>query len=147
MHCRILFSFLLEIFIGCASFKNDRERSDPGKYCPISLLPIISKIFESFINDSLTKHLDITCLFSDLLYGFHTFRSTADILYVLGERIYNALDADGEKKVIEFEISKAFDNVCHICRVVPQAKILWCCWPYPKYLGILFAGTFIESCS
>ena len=40
-------------------FKNDGERSDPGKYSPISLLPIISKIFEYFINESLTKHLDI----------------------------------------------------------------------------------------
>ena len=33
-------------------FKNDGERSDPGKYRPISLLPIIGKIFESFINYS-----------------------------------------------------------------------------------------------
>ena len=30
----------------------------PGDY-RISLLPNISKIFESFIHDSLTKHLDI----------------------------------------------------------------------------------------
>ena len=51
----------------------------------LSLLPIISKIFESSINDSLTKHLDITGLFSDLHYGFHAFRSTADILTVLSE--------------------------------------------------------------
>ena len=34
--------------------------------CPTILLPIISKIFESFINDRLTKHLDFTGLFSDL---------------------------------------------------------------------------------
>ena len=50
--------------------KNDGERSDPGKYRPISLLPIISKIFESFVNDCLTKHLDMTGLFSGLQYGF-----------------------------------------------------------------------------
>ena len=37
--------------------KNDGDRSDPGKYRPISLLSIVSKIFESFINDSLIKHL------------------------------------------------------------------------------------------
>ena len=43
-------------------FKNDGERSDPGKCHPTSLLPIISKIFESFINDSLTKHLHTTIL-------------------------------------------------------------------------------------
>ena len=94
-------------------FKNDGERSDPGKYRPISLLPIISKIFESFINDSLPKHLDITGLFSDLQYGFRAFRSTTGILIVLSERIYISLDAGGETRAIAFEISKAFDNVWH----------------------------------
>ena len=49
------------------------ERDDPGKYRTISLLPICSKIFESFINDSLTKHVDITGLFSDLQYGFRAY--------------------------------------------------------------------------
>ena len=43
------------------------------------------------INDSLTKHLDITGLFSDLQYGFRAFRSTADILAALSKRIYNSL--------------------------------------------------------
>ena len=91
---------------------NDGERSDPGKYRPIRLLPIISKIFESFIN-SLTKHLDITSLFSDLQYGFHTFRSTIDILTVLSECIYNSLDAGGETRAIVLDISKAFSTVWH----------------------------------
>ena len=89
-------------------FKNDGERSDPGKYRPISLPPIISKIFETFINDSLTKHFDITGLFCDLQYGFRAFWSTADILIVLSERIYNTLDAGGEMRAIELNISKAF---------------------------------------
>ena len=80
-------------------FKNDRERSDPGKYHPISLV-IISKIFESFINDGLTEHLDITGLFSDLQYGFRAFRYTADILIVLSEHIYNSLDAGEETRAI-----------------------------------------------
>ena len=86
-------------------YKNDGGLSDPGKYHPIILVPIISKIFESFINDSLTKHLDITGLFSDLQYGFHAFQSTADIQAVLSERIYNSLDAGGERSVIALGIS------------------------------------------
>ena len=82
-------------------------------YSPISLLPAISKIFESFINDSLTRHLDITGLSSDLQYGFRAFPSTADILTVLNERIYNSLDAGGETRAIALDISKAFNKVCH----------------------------------
>ena len=58
----------------------------------LSLLPIISKIYVSFINDSLTEQLDIT----GLQYGFRSFRSTADIQTVLSEYIYNLLDAGGE---------------------------------------------------
>ena len=95
------------------AYKNDGERSDPGNYRPISLLPIISKIFESFINDSLIKHLNGTGLFSDLQYGFRAFRSTADLLTVLSERIYNSLDAGGETRAIALDISKAFDKVWH----------------------------------
>ena len=95
------------------AFKNDGDRSDPGKYHPISLLSIVSKIFESFINDSLIKHLDSTGLFSDLQYGFRTLRSTADILTVLSERIYNSMDAGGETRAIALDISKAFDKVWH----------------------------------
>ena len=82
-------------------FKYDGEISDPGKYRTISLLPIISKIFESFINDSLTKHLYITGLFSDLRYEFCAFRYNADILTVYS--------ANGETSALDF--SKAFDKV------------------------------------
>ena len=74
---------------------------------------IISKIFESFFNDSLTKQLDITGLFSDLQYGFRTFLSTADTLTVLSESIYNSLDAGGETRAIALDISKAFNRVWH----------------------------------
>ena len=134
-------------------FKNDGERSDPGKYRPdpgmfrpTSLLPIISKIFESFFNDSLTKHLDITGLFSDLQYGCRAFRSIADILTVLSERIYNSLDAGGETRAIALDISKAFDKVYH-SGLLHKLKSYDVVGPILSILGILFAGTFIESCS
>ena len=91
-------------------FKTDEERSDGGKYRPISLLPIISKIFESFINDSLTKHLNFTGLFSDLQHDSRAFRPTADILTVLSKHIYNSLNAGGEPRAIALDISKAFNK-------------------------------------
>ena len=41
------------------------------------------------------------------------------------------------------DISKAFNKAWH-ARLLHS---LWYCWLNPEYLGIFFAGTFIESCS
>ena len=95
------------------AFKNCGDRSDPSKYRPISLLPIVSKIFETLINKKLTDHLESLGLLTDKQYGFRKNRSTADLLTVITERIYRALDRCGEAKSIALDISKAFDRVWH----------------------------------
>ena len=101
----------------CASvvpiFKNSGERSQPGNYRPISLLPIISKIFESVIKSVIVNHLESQNLLSDKQYGFRSSRSTADLLTVITEKIYRALDNCGEARVVALDISKAFDRVWH----------------------------------
>ena len=94
-------------------FKNSGERSDPRNYRPISLLPIISKVFESLINGALVSHLESHGLFSDKQYGFRVARSTADLLTVITERFYRALDQCGEARAVALDISKAFDKVWH----------------------------------
>ena len=66
-------------------YKDSGERSDPHNYHPISLLPVISKVFESIINVALVRLLDSSGLFSDFQYGFRTSRSTADILTVISD--------------------------------------------------------------
>ena len=92
-------------------FKNSGERSDPWNYCPISFLPIISKVFESLINGALVSHLKSHGLFSDKQYGFRAARSTADHLTVITERFYCALDQCGKARALD--ISKTFDKVWH----------------------------------
>ena len=62
---------------------------------------------------SLVNHLDSHNLFSDYQYGFRSGRSTADVLTVISERVYHALDACGETSAIALDISKAFDKVWH----------------------------------
>ncbi|XP_014790847.1 uncharacterized protein LOC106884129 [Octopus bimaculoides] len=91
--------------------KNCGDRSNPGNYRPISLLPINSKVFESLINDSLVKYLDSNRLFSDSQYSFRTGRSTIDLLTVISERVYCALNVSGQARVVARDISKAFDRV------------------------------------
>ena len=51
-------------------FKNNGERSNAGDYRPISLLPVVSKVFEILINSSIIKHLDSNDIRSDHQYCF-----------------------------------------------------------------------------
>ena len=50
--------------------------SDPNNYCPISLLPIVSKVLEHIIFNKLCDHLSIT----DHQKGFLPGRSTTDTI-------------------------------------------------------------------
>ena len=52
-------------------------------------------------------------LFSDTQYGFRPARSTADLLTLITDKIYHALDKCGEAKLIALDISKAFDKDWH----------------------------------
>ena len=95
------------------AFKKDGERSNPKDYRPISLLSVVSKVFERLINDRLVLHLEKAGVFSDFQYGFRSARSTADLLTVLTERIARSLNSSGATRAISLDISKAFDRVWH----------------------------------
>ena len=77
------------------------------------MLPIISKVFESLINGALVSHLESHGLFSDKQYGLRVAHSTADLLTVITEWFYHALDQCGEARAVALDISKAFDKVWH----------------------------------
>ena len=54
-------------------FKNVGERSSTKKYHPVSLLSVVSKVFEKLVNNRIVGHLEKCCLFSDFQYGFRSF--------------------------------------------------------------------------
>ena len=60
---RVLFSILLEDFIGGPVFKNVGERSTAKKYHPVSLLSVVSKVFEKLVNNRIVDHLEKSGLF------------------------------------------------------------------------------------
>ena len=39
-------------------FKNVGKRSNAKNYCPISLLSVVSRVFEKLINNKIVDHLD-----------------------------------------------------------------------------------------
>ena len=79
------------------AFKNVGERSTAKNYRPVSLLSVVSKVFEK--------------LFSDFQHGFRSCRSTADFLTLVSDRIARAFNRSGATRAVALDISKAFDRV------------------------------------
>ena len=52
-------------------FKNAGERFT-AKNCPVSLLSVVSKVFEKLVNNRIVDHLEKCGLFSDFQYGFRS---------------------------------------------------------------------------
>ena len=94
-------------------FKNVGERSTAKNYRPVSLLSVVSKVFEKLVNNRIVDHLEECDLFSDFQYGFRSSRSTADLLTVVSDRIARASNRAGATRAVALDLSKAFDRVWH----------------------------------
>ena len=73
-------------------FKNIGERSTTKNYCPVSLLSVVSKVFEKLVNNRIVDNLEKCGHFSDSQYGFRFSRPTADLLTVVSGRIARAFN-------------------------------------------------------
>ena len=86
---------------------------DPGNYRPISILPVLSKTIEYFVNSQLTQYLDDRGLLSNCQYGFRKDHSTTYLMLDLFDRIYTAKSKQKRPGIIFLDIKKAFDTVNH----------------------------------
>ena len=94
-------------------FKNVGERSTAKNYHPVSLLSVVSKVFEKLVNNRIVGHLEKCGIFPDFQYGFRSSRSTADLLTVVSDRIARAFNRSGPTRAVAPDICKAFDRVWH----------------------------------
>ena len=94
-------------------FENVGERSTAKNYRPVSLLSVVSKVFEKPVNNRIVDHLEKCGLFSDFQYGFRSSRSTADLLTVVSDRISRAFNRSRATRAVVLDISKAFGRVWH----------------------------------
>ena len=93
-------------------FKNVAEWSTAKSFSPVSLISVVSKIFEKLVNNRIVDHLEKCGLFSDFQYGFRSSRSTADLLTVVSDRIARAFNnRSGSTRAVALDISKVFDKV------------------------------------
>ena len=94
-------------------FKNVGVRSTAENYRPVSLLSVVSKVFEKLVNNRIADHLEKCGLFSDFQYVFRSSQSTADLLTVVSDRIARAFNRSGATRAVALDISMAFDKVWH----------------------------------
>ena len=103
----------MKVSSGVPLFKNVGERSTAENYGPVSLLSVISNVFEELVNTRIVDHLEKCGLFCDFQYDFRSSRSTADLLTVVSVRIARAFNRSGFTQAVALDIFKAFDRVWH----------------------------------
>ena len=86
---------------------------DPGNFRPISVVPIIAKIFEKIVSDQLSTYFEDNHLLHPHQGAYRSGKSTQDILLVAVDRIVYLLDK-GEAVCTAFlDLRKAFDSLDH----------------------------------
>lgn len=96
------------------------SKSNVKNYRPVSLLPILSKIFESVVNNQLVNYLEKHQLLSSNQYGFRRGLGTSDLLTVLHNQWVNIVGRGGSVRALAVDIAGAFDRVSHpglICKL------------------------------
>ena len=93
-------------------FKN-RNKDDPSNFRPISLLPIIGKVFERIIFDRIQNYLNVFETLSDSQFGLRHAKSTVDAIATLIEEITSNLNNSEKTKCTFLDLKKAFDTLDH----------------------------------
>ena len=89
-------------------------RSQPSSYRPVSLLPVLSKIMETIVNQQLVAFLDRHHILPDSQFGFRHGRGTADVLTALQHEWVCTVADGGCVPVVAVDIAGAFDRVSHV---------------------------------
>ena len=85
----------------------------PNEYRPISITPILSKIFERLLAKRLTRFLDSNKLLPQMQFGFRKGVGTSDALLFITHNLQASLDAGRESRLVSLDFSSAFDRVNH----------------------------------
>jgi hypothetical protein len=85
------------------------DRKDIGNYRPISVLPILSKIYETVINRQLTSYLDKYNIINKNQFGFLKNSSTAGAAISLVNKIVSNIENNLKTSALFLDLRKAFD--------------------------------------
>lgn len=94
--------------------KQNKQKTDPNNFRPISITCILSKIFEKMVNNRLSWILEERQLLDRFQFGFRKKMSVLDAHVVLSSEILNAFINKESVIAIFFDIHKAYDRIWHV---------------------------------
>ena len=112
-------SFSLGIFPDVLKVAKVTPIKKPGNstsisnYRPISILPVISKVFEKIIHKQLYRYLENNSILFKYQFGFRTKKSTTHAILNFMQYLYNSLDKNNIVISLFLDFKKAFDCVNH----------------------------------
>jgi hypothetical protein len=90
-----------------------KDKTDPANYRPISLLPIVAKLFDTLINDQMMTHLTNNNIISPTQYAFRPNSSTTAALQTILNKIHKHKSTKQPLLAIYIDLSKAYDTIEH----------------------------------
>ena len=89
------------------------DPSDVSNCRPISLLPLVSKVLERQVHDTIMQHLCAHQLLSSKQFGFRPGASTQEAILSMTRKWHETLECGESLACVFFDISKAL-TPCHI---------------------------------
>ena len=93
--------------------KSGSANSCPSDYRPITITPVLPKVFERLLAKRLNNFAEKRNLFPNLQFGFRKGLGTCDALLTITNFVQKALDSGCEVRMVGLDFSAAFDWVNH----------------------------------
>ena len=90
-----------------------RDRQIVNDYRPVSVIPIIGKVFESIVHYQVYGYLEEHGILKEEQAGFRTNRSTQDVILRATDDWKRVLDCGQIVATVMIDLSKAFDTINH----------------------------------
>ena len=94
-------------------FKGKGNQTSCGYYRPVSIVPTIVKVLESFVKDRLVTFLKQHNLFSESQFAYAKGVSTETALHTLVNDVLLNMDKSNMSVTCMLDLTKGFDTVCH----------------------------------
>ena len=88
-------------------------KSDPKNFRPISVLPVVSKVYERLIHNQLASYFDENNLLCRFQSGFRKKHSTETAVTYFADQILMGMDKGLVTGAVFIDLAKAFDTIDH----------------------------------